>query len=74
MTIDPKWLAVPIGRTCGVTVSYDEHLDLCGRKTFAAYPTPGGGWQALCASHARKHLHGGAFTLDELLAAGGKLE
>ena len=64
-----EWLAAPISCTCEVMVTH-KPLVLCDKPTTAAYPAMGGGWMALCARHARKHLPHGAFRTDELIAKG----
>lgn len=70
--IKPEWLVHPISCTCEVELSGEEPR-YCDKPTTAAYPTMGGGWMALCARHAAKHLkHDGAVPTDELISKGAK--
>ena len=72
MKTTTTWQTKPISCTCEVVLSFAP-LRLCEKTTIAAYPAMGGGWQALCVRHARKHLkNGGAILTDKLIAKGEK--
>lgn len=74
MKTSPAWKTAPISCTCEVTMDMKHQLlkgKYCDKPTTHAYPAMGGGWMALCARHAQKHLkHGGAISTDELIKRG----
>lgn len=68
----------PISCTCEVMIfneperkCHSPTAEFCDKPTTHAYPAMGGGWMALCARHAQKHLkHGGAISTDDLIRRG----
>lgn len=64
------WKTAPISRTCEVLVARNR---LCGLPTSHAYPVQGGGWMALCLTHAARHLDS-AETIEALIESGETLE
>jgi hypothetical protein len=77
IALKQEWLAEAISCTCEVMVGnkparkcHAPTVEFCEKPTVAAYPAMGGGWMALCERHARKHLPGGAYRTDELIAKG----
>lgn len=49
----PVWMPKPPSETCE-TLLHDNAP--CGERATLAYPALGGGYHAMCFSHARRHL------------------